>query len=139
MTLFDWLNEIRVGKRDWNSFSNEAHKTFQPYMINRLLSMDKDLIHIVNFFQKYTTGVVTPEQTYKFYCTAVPRGRKFNKYIKSTKSKQYKEKVVASLKNYYEVSTMEIQEYIDILSQTTDGKKQLKEITRMYGNATNKL
>jgi len=139
MTLFDWLNEIRVGKRDWNSFSNEAQKTFQPYMINRFLSMDKDLIHIVNYFQQYTVGVVTSEQVYKFYCVAVPQGRKFFKYIKSAQTKQYKEKVVDSLKNYYEVSTTDAQEYINILSKTAEGEKQMQHIVRMYGNATNKL
>ena len=53
MNIFDWLKEIRTKKRPWDNFSVNDQKEFQPYMINRFLSMDKSLIALVDFFQKY--------------------------------------------------------------------------------------
>ena len=55
MTLFDWVNEVKTKKRKWDSFSDADKKTFNPYMIHRFLSMNKDLVGIMNLIQKYYT------------------------------------------------------------------------------------
>ncbi len=54
MTLFDWINQILVHKKDWDKFEESDHKSFQPYMINRFLSMDNEFLEIINHFQKYS-------------------------------------------------------------------------------------
>ena len=42
MTIFDWLNEITGAKRSWNEFNDDAKESFNPYMINRFISMKRD-------------------------------------------------------------------------------------------------
>ena len=54
MTIFDWVNNVLVHKKHWDSFTEDEQKKFSPFIINRWLSMDKDFIEIVNVFQKYS-------------------------------------------------------------------------------------
>ena len=48
MNLFSWINELFVGKRDWDSFSDADKKKFSPFMVNRYLSMGEDFLPFVN-------------------------------------------------------------------------------------------
>ena len=51
-TIFDHLANITWKKKDWNSISELDQKSFSPYLINRWLSMNPDLIEIVDMFQQ---------------------------------------------------------------------------------------
>ena len=51
MTLFDWLKELTGKKRDWDSFSDKERESFNPYMVNRFLSMHEPFIELVNYVQ----------------------------------------------------------------------------------------
>ena len=57
--------------------SEDEQKKFSPFIINRWLSMDKDFIEIVNFFQKYSIGTLEPREVYKWYCDILPKGKRF--------------------------------------------------------------
>ena len=57
MKIFDWLNQITLYKQSWDSFSEEDHKSFNTFIINRFLSMNKEWIEIVNMLQQYTIGM----------------------------------------------------------------------------------
>ena len=89
MTIFDWIGEILVNKKPWDSFSEEEQKTFNAFIINRWLSMDAEFIEIVNYFQKYAIGTLEPREVYMWYRDVLPKGKRFNKYIKGKKSKKY--------------------------------------------------
>ena len=52
MNLFKWINELFVGKRDWDSFS-DADKVILTFMVIRYLSMGKDFLPLVNHMQNY--------------------------------------------------------------------------------------
>ena len=134
MTLFDWLSQIRVHKKSWDSFSETDQKAFQPYMINRFLSMDKSLIHLVNYFQKYAIGLMDPKDVYKWYCDVIPKGKRWNKYIKPSKAKKYDPKIVDVVKKHYELGIKECHDCLELLYKTKEGKQNLKEILKMYGN-----
>ena len=67
MTIFDWINQILVHKKTWDSFNETDQKTFSPFIINRLLSMDKEFIEVVNYFQKYSIGILQSREVYKWY------------------------------------------------------------------------
>ena len=88
MTIIDWMNQLLVHKKNWNSFSEPDQKTFNSFIINRWLSMDKDFIEIVNVFQKYAIGTLESREVYKWYCDVLPKGKRYNKYIKSKKNKK---------------------------------------------------
>ena len=46
MTIFDWINQMLVTKKHWDEFTEDEQKKFSPFIINRFLSMDKDLIEV---------------------------------------------------------------------------------------------
>jgi hypothetical protein len=128
MTIFDWINQILVTKKHWNEFTEDEQKKFSPFIINRFLSMDKDFLEIVNVFQKYAIGTLEPREVYKWYCDVLPKGKRFNKYIKGKGNKKYDKETINIISNHFEVSKKESKDYIDLLD-----KKQIKEIYKMYG------
>tara|TARA_B100001769_G_C21961577_1_gene517414 strand:- start:329 stop:748 length:420 start_codon:yes stop_codon:yes gene_type:complete len=128
MTIFDWVNQILVHKKHWNDFTEDEQKKFSPFIINRFLSMDKEFIAIVNFFQKYAIGTLEPREVYKWYCEVLPKGKRFNKYIKGKKDKKYDTEMIMILQNYFECSKLQIKEYLELIS-----KEELKEILEKYG------
>ena len=128
MTIFDWINQILVTKKHWNEFTEDEQKKFSPFIINRWLSMDKEFIEIVNVFQKYAIGTLEPGEVYKWYCDVLPKGKRFNKYIKGKKSKKYDKELTNILLNHFECSKLQVQEYLELID-----KEELKSILEMYG------
>ena len=78
-----------VYKKPWDSFNEEEQKKFSPFIINRFLSMDTEFIEAVNMFQKYSVGTLESKDVYEFYRNLLPKGKRFNKYIKGKKDKKY--------------------------------------------------
>tara|TARA_Y100000004_G_scaffold24636_1_gene24816 strand:- start:1362 stop:1790 length:429 start_codon:yes stop_codon:yes gene_type:complete len=134
MTIINWLNQVLVEKKDWDSFSESEQKTFSPYMINRFLSMDKDFIEIVNYFQKYSIGLLHNKDIYNFYRHLLPKGKRFNRYIKNKNSKKYKDWLVDLLCKHFEISKIDSIEYLSLLN-----KENLKQILDLYGIEKKKL
>ena len=128
MTIFDWINQMLVTKKHWDEFTEDEQKKFSPFIINRWLSMDKDFIEFVNVFQQYAIGTLEPREVYKWYCDVLPRGKRFNKYIKGKRDKKYDKEMIGIVSNHFEVSKKESKDYIDLLD-----KKEIKEIYRTYG------
>ena len=128
MTIFDWVNNILVSKKHWDEFTEDEQKKFSPFIIIRWLSMDIDLIEIVNIFQKYAIGTLEPREVYKWYCAVLPKGKRFNKYIKGKRDKKYDKEMIDIISSHFEVSKQETKTYIDLLD-----KQQIKEIYKMYG------
>ena len=128
MTIIDWMNQLLVHKKHWNEFTEDEQKKFSPFIINRWLSMDKDFIEIVNVFQKYAIGTLEPREVYKWYCDILPRGKRFNKYIKGKKDKSYDKELIEIIKNHFECSKLETRDCLELID-----KKELIGILKMYG------
>jgi hypothetical protein len=127
MTIFDWLNQINYEKKKWDSFTEDEQRVFNVYMINRWLSMDENLIEIVNYFQKYSIGLLKPKDIYTWYCNIIPKKKRFNKYIKG-KTKKYNKDLLDIMCKHYETSKLECKDYIDILT-----KDELTSLLELYG------
>ena len=134
MTIIDWMNQLLVHKKHWNDFTEIEQKKFSPFIINRWLSMDKEFIEIVNFFQKYSIGTLEPREVYKWYCDVLPKGKRFNKYIKGKKSKKCEDWLMDILVKHFECSKSEINDNIDLIS-----KEDLKNILEKYGVESKKI
>jgi len=104
MTLFDWLKELTGKKRDWDSFTDKEKESFNPYMINRFLSMNQPFIELVNYVQ--TIPYTEKEKYYTVYKELLPKQNVWLKYIKS-KMKQPTTELVDALSKIYECSTRE--------------------------------
>ena len=128
MTIFDWINQILVKKTHWNEFTEDEQKKFSPFIINRWLSMDKDFLEIVNYFQKYSIGTLEPREVYKWYCDMLPKGKRFNKYIKGKKDKKYDSWLIDLLTEYFGESKNHVKEYLELIS-----KEELVSILQKYG------
>ena len=128
MTIFDWINQILVKKTHWNEFTEDEQKKFSPFIINRWLSMDKDFLEIVNYFQKYSIGTLEPREVYKWYCDMLPKGKRFNKYIKGKKDKKYNTELIDIMVMHFECSKLQVKDYLDLIA-----KNELIEILEKYG------
>jgi len=128
MTIFDWVNQILVHKKHWNDFTVDEQKKFSPFIINRWLSMEPEFIEIVNYFQKLAIGTLEPREVYKWYCEILPKGKRFNKYIKGKKDKKYDPELLSLLTHHFECSKVEVKQHLKLID-----KLELKEILEKYG------
>ena len=127
-TIFQHLSGIKEKKASWESLSDMDKKSFTPFMINRWLSMNLDLLPIVNELQKYTIGTLSARDTYKLYLDFLPKRKTFDKYIKGKKTSKYGKDVLTYLSDWYGVSQREVADYLDILS-----KDEIIGILMKYG------
>ena len=134
MTIFDCVNQILVHKKPWDSFTVEEQKKFSPFIINRWLSMDKDFIEFVNVFQKYAIGTLEPREVYMWYCDILPKGKRFNKYIKGKKDKKYDSELIDIICRDFECSKLEAKENLSFIS-----KEQISHILEKYGTDPKKI
>ena len=139
MTIVEWINQVLVHKTPWENFDESEQKTFNTFIINRWLSMDKEFIEIVNFFQKYSIGLLEPKDTYKWYCDILPKGKRFNRYIKGKKQLRYDKELISVVCKHYEASKKECVDYIELLSRENlistlelygKDKKQIKKLLK---------
>ena len=128
MTIIDWMNQLLVHKKHWDDFTEDEQKKFSPFIINRWLSMDKDFLEIVNYFQKYSIGTLEPREVYKWYCDMLPKGKRFNKYIKGKKDKKYNTELIDIMVTHFECSKLQVKDYLDLIA-----KNELIEILEKYG------
>ena len=128
MTIIDWMNQLLVHKKHWNEFSEDEQKKFSPFIINRWLSMDKEFIEIVNYFQKYSIGTLESREVYKWYCDILPKGKRFNKYIKGKKDKKYNTELIDIMVQHFECSKSQVKDYLELIQ-----KNELIEILEKYG------
>ena len=106
-SLFDHLNEIREGKSVdyYDSLTEQEKKTFNQYVILMGLSMDKECIEEVSYISKYL-NLIPDKQFYKVCCDIIPYGKKFSKWIKSSKVKFDKEIINNTEVNYTSIQNV---------------------------------
>ena len=134
MTIIDWMNQLLVHKKKWNEFTEDEQKKFSPFIINRWLSMDEEFVEVVNYFQKYSIGTLEPREVYKWYSDFLPRGKRYNKYIKNTKTKKYSEELITILCNHFECGKTHVNDYLELLD-----KNELTSILSKYGNNSKQI
>ena len=133
MNLFSWINELFVGKRNWDTFSDADKKKFSPFMVNRYLSMNDDFLSFVNYFQKYTIEIMPRKSVYQFYCKLLPKKKTYLKYLTGNKYK-IDDTVVECLIKYFEVSKKQALEYYRLMD-----KKDLKLLLKKFGKSDKEI
>jgi hypothetical protein len=136
ITLFNWLDNITVGKQDWDSFEETDRESFNPYIIHRFVSMYEPYVDLVNIVQKipYTEK----EKIYLLYKNMLPKKKIFFKYVKSNHTGPNDE-LVAKLADYFSCSLGEAEEYStlldrigveSILSKMGINEKEIKKLVK---------
>ena len=119
LSLFDHLNNLSEKKIEFNP---EDHKNYEPYMINRFVSMCDLFIPLVNEINRYD---VPKELHYKYYLNSIPKRKQFFKYI-SKKKDEHKENRKNVMK-YFQCGSKDVVEYLKILTE-----EQLEEINKKF-------
>jgi len=127
-TIFDHLANITWKKTPWSNLNESSQKSFSPYLINRWLSMNPDLIEIVDMFQQYTIGPLSKKHVYQLYLDFLPKAKMFSKYIKGKKVNKYNKELVKFIASHFEVRKDEAEEYISLL-----GKDEIIPLLKKYG------
>lgn len=89
--------------------------------------MNVHQLPLVNEVQKYT---LPNEAHYLFYATMIPRGKQYNKYIKSKNETKYEEWLVTLVAKHYCVSEIEAVSYLEIYYK--DDKPALRSLCEKY-------
>ena len=127
-SIFDHLSGIKEKKTSWESLTDMDKKSFSPFIINRWLSMNMDLLPIVNILQKYTIGLLSARDTYKVYLDFLPNKKTFDKYIKGKSDGKYNKDMLKYLSTWYGVSQREVIDYLELLP-----KQEVLDILMKYG------
>jgi wyosine [tRNA(Phe)-imidazoG37] synthetase (radical SAM superfamily) len=133
-SLFDHLNAI-TDKKDpkyWDKLEDADKKTWSNYMILRFLSMKPEWIETIADIQPYIQNA-PPKAMYLALIELIPKTRAFLKYMEPASAEKYEKWVVELVSQYYEVSQLEAEGYLEILYETTNGKLHIKEIAQAYG------
>jgi hypothetical protein len=127
-SLFDHLNEIRVGKNPkyFETLSETDKKTWSNYMVCRFLSMQMEFVDSINDLQYYQDKL-TPEQFYRICITVVPKAKVFVPYIKNSKEK-YNKSLLTLLSIHFKDSERNVVEYMSLM--TND---DIRSIVQNYG------
>lgn len=115
MTPWDFIKELTVNKKSWDSYTEAEKNDFNSYMIHKILSMDENYIELANIVQKINP--TEKQQIYNTYLNILPKKSLYSKYIKSS-SKPYSTELLNNISFYFQCSKKEANEYISILSKT---------------------
>jgi type I restriction-modification system DNA methylase subunit len=110
--IFDWLKAINTTKPPVESFTDKDWEVWNSYMIHRFLSMNSDYLEIVNYVQDFPPQ--EKRMIYNIYKEFIPKNNKWSKYVKS-KVKQSNKDLIDHIKDYFNCSSKESKEYINIL------------------------
>jgi D-alanyl-lipoteichoic acid acyltransferase DltB (MBOAT superfamily) len=120
-TIFDYVGAILHTKNSSQFTSIDNEQSFQPFMVNRWISMySPEMTTVVNTtMNKYATLFKNKQELFRFYVSVFPKLRnKRIAYIKKTKEqkpKESKEDDTALLAQGLELSRREIEMYKDLL------------------------
>ena len=136
-TIFDHLSHITEKKTPWDKLSEADQKSFSPYLINRWLSMNIDLIEIVDMFQQYTIGELDRKHVYQLYQELLPKRKMYNKYIKAKDSDKYNKELLEFVAKHYQISIREATEYVAMMLNMD--KELVIDILRKYGKTDKEI
>lgn len=133
-SIFDHINAVFTDQsvNYYDNLSDADKKSFNTYMISMGISMNHNFLPIVNEVNKYW-GQLGPREVYLFYSQILPKGRQFNKWVKSNKKTDYDSDVINIVMKHYEVSSHEAIDYIRLYYKDDVSKVELRLLLEDYG------
>jgi hypothetical protein len=133
-TLFDHIKAItsEQDQKYWDKLDESDRKTWSNYMVHRFLSMNPDWIEVLSEIQPYTQ-TLEPKQLYLALIGLLPKGKYYLKYIKGKKEDSYESWLVDLIKQDFQSTTNQAEEYLEILYSTREGRENIKYICEKYG------
>lgn len=125
--IIDFIKLLTTNKKEWKDLTPQDQKAFQPYIVNRWLSMDLFLCEAINELQQYTIGM-DKDVVWKLYYELLPKERVQINYIKTKESNLFTDEELNCFKKYFGVSERECIEYLDLLKKMKDGNLEIDRI-----------
>lgn len=120
---FDWGNIIKNNKPFKLDIHEDEWDKFVPFILNKSLSMNPDLLDIINEGQEISDN----HMLYDFYKEYIPPDRRWYTYQKSKKSKDLDE-LLNYLNSIFKLSNKEIKNYLKLLN-----KDQINDLLEKRG------
>ena len=112
---FDFVKSVSYDKK--NLMVDEVEeKAYQPFLANKSLSYHQDSVFFIN--EMNNRHHLDNRLQYVFLLNTLRKRQRFSKW-----SKPYVSKKLDTLKEYYQISTREAKEYVNLLSD-----KQYREL-----------
>ena len=123
-TLFEHLENLTNNKKMLDVTNPEEVSSYDPYIINRFVSMCEMYLPLINEVNQYQ---IPKDVHYRYLFSTLPKRKQFFKYLKKKKDvdKDAKEKIA----KYFECSFREAEIYAEILQE-----EQIKEIEKKFEN-----
>lgn len=136
--LFDHIKAVTTTKNPkyWDTLSDNDKKNWSNYMIIRYMSMLD--VELIDMLQPYIQDL-PPEMLYNVLREYIPYYKGFIKYISAEKSSKYESWLVDVFVKHYNVSKKEVDNYLNILYITDNGKLHIKDVCQMYGVEEKKI
>lgn len=137
--LFDHVKHIRqVQNPDYYDTLNESEqKSFNKYMILRVLSMDKNIIEEISYISKYME-VLPEKQLYKLLIKCLPKDYGFYPYIKKS-TKDPNDTVINCICNKFKIGTKDAFDYYKLLTSTENGITELISLVEGFGYSQSEI
>ena len=131
-SIFDHVKHIRSQQSPnyYTNLSESDRKTFNIYMILRILSMDPSIIDEISYLTKYIE-VLPAKEYYTILISIIPKSSKYYKYIKKS-DKSPNSSILESISNTYSIGYKDSIDYYNILNSTDNGVEKLKAIMRNH-------
>lgn len=129
--LFDHIKGVTKDKVKWDSLTTEDQKTFNNFLISRWFSMDMDLVEIINELQKYSNGILQPQDYYKLLYDILPQTFIYLKYIKRKNKTEVDPEFMDLFCKHYETNRRTVYDYMKIIMKS--GSNELIEVLQLYG------
>lgn len=126
-TIFDFLNDITYHKIPWENQLESDRKRFQPYMLNRWLSMHPDYLDIVAEVQPVISRLNSRE-FYVFFTDILPKKKFYAKYVKSSIDSENNIRLLSLISDKLRIGSRDAEEIFDSISS-----EDLKEWLMEYG------
>lgn len=121
MNIFDILNSISFTKEDLSD-RDEFNKEFNPFMINRFLSMSPDTIFYAELMNR--NYQINNKNMYKILMNLIPKKKRYFKYEKGESS----DEMITVVMKYFNVNQNVANQYVQILNENE--KKQIKDLVK---------
>lgn len=130
--MIDYINGLKhltTKKTDYKDISELDMHSFPFYMVNRILSMDPNLLTTINSLDIIFNKYLNNEQKYRVLSHVLPSKTKYNKLIKESGSKDSIDNtVIKCIMKYYNCNKNVAIDYYNLIIQMDNKIQEFSEI-----------
>lgn len=131
--LFDHVKHIRQIQNPnyFDELNETEQKSFNKYMILRVLSMDSNIIEEISYISKYME-VLPEKQLYKLLIKCVPKDYKFYPYIKKS-TKDPNNTLIDCICDKFKIGKKDAIDYYKLMISSESGINEMISLVEAYG------